>query len=92
VPQRELQQATIPVHDVLSVMALETGLLCENMETLVRQRQSQGGSETVRLKNGLDYDTLLCILSHRADRVASKYLKERIKMRKLDGKRRGFLF
>jgi hypothetical protein len=93
VPQRELQQATLPLNDVLSVMGLETGLLCENMDTLMRQRQSQTGSaEVARLNNGLDYDTLLCILSHRADRIASKYLKERVKMPKMDGKRRGFLF
>lgn len=92
VPQRQLQQATVPVNDVLSVMALETSLLCENMDTLLRQQHAHPSSQPPCLKNGIDFDTLLCIMSHRADRAASKYLKDRVKMRKMDGKRRGFLF
>lgn len=71
-PRAELQAAAAQLNDVLSVMSLETGLLCDNMDTLLRQ-QSQGGE--AKLKNGIGYSTLMCILSHRADRIASKYLK-----------------
>lgn len=83
VPFHELASASAEVMDVLTCMELESGLLCANMDETMRS------SGRVRKGACFDYDTLLCVLSHRADRVASKYLKEKVKMPKLDGKKRG---
>lgn len=81
VPAPELTKASADVMDVLTAMGLESGLLCANMDEAMRGSKQKGAC--------FEYDSLLCILSHRADRVASKYLKDKVKMPKLDGKKRG---
>lgn len=90
VPAKQLEAAAASVSDVVAAMGMATGILCECMErecgrsASVPHRQQPAACS--------DYDTLLCILSHRADRMASKYLKEKQKMPKMDGKRKGIFF
>ena len=90
VPDAELRNVITGVADIVDAMSLPTGLLIDSMDRILGD-QSRGRQGAVP-KACTDYDTLLCILSHRADRMASKYLKERRKMPKLNGKRRGIFF
>ena len=71
-------------------MSIPTNVLAEAMDGVlgVKQAKSTGSIP----KSCHNVDTLKCILSHRRDRAASKYLKDRVKMPKVDGKRRGILF
>lgn len=90
VPDKVLDSAMLDVYDLVEAMGIATGLLCECME------RESGRSVSVPHRQQpaacADYDSLLCILSHRADRVASKYLKDKQKMPKMDGKRKGLFF
>jgi hypothetical protein len=90
VPDKQLTAAMEPVQDVVKAMGLATGLLCDCLNQA--QGRSAAPLRSQQLKTCSDPDALLCILSHRADRVASKYLKEKQKMPKIDGKRKGLFF
>ena len=90
VRDKQLSAAMEPVQDVVKAMGMATGLLCDCMDRVLGHQRTETRGTQPRACS--DYDVLLCILSHRADRVASKYLKERRKMPKIDGKRRGIFF
>ena len=91
VPDAQLEGVLAEVDDVVKAMSYATGLLVDSMDRVLGVQA--GGKQNEGMPRACsDYDTLLCILSHRADRMASKYLKERRKMPKLDGKRRGLFF
>ena len=90
VPDKQLAAAVEPVQDVVKAMGMATGALTDCMDRILGHHMSMSRRPLPRSCS--DYDVLLCILSHRADRVASKYLKERRKMPKMDGKRKGIFF
>lgn len=89
-PDAQLKGVLAEVDDIVEAMGLATGLLVDSMDRVLGVQVA--GKQGAMPRACADYDTLLCILSHRADRMASKYLKERRKMPKLDGKRRGLFF
>jgi hypothetical protein len=90
VSAEHLSIAVEPVLNVVNAMGIPTGLLCDHMERVLGHSSME--PRGIFPKACSDYDVLLCILSHRADRVASKYLKESCKMPKADGKRKGLFF
>jgi hypothetical protein len=90
VPDKELQGTVSKVDDIIEAMGMASGLLTDCMERIVKGEADAHQHRVPRACT--DYDVLLCILSHRADRIASKYLKEQRKMPKIDGKRRGIFF
>lgn len=71
-------------------MSIPTTVLAEAMDGLLGIKQTKSNGSIP--KSCQNADTVKCILSHRRDRAASKYLKDRVKMPKMDGKRRGILF
>lgn len=89
-PAEELKATVSRVEDIINAMGMASGLLTDCMDCIIDGQAAGRQRGVPRACN--DYDTLLCILSHRADRIASKYLKERRQMPKLDGKRRGIFF
>jgi hypothetical protein len=85
-----LTAAMEPAHDVLTAMGMTTDQLRDCLDAaqacsaaLVRRQHPKACS---------DADALLCILSHRADEAASKYLKAKYKLPKIDGKGTGRMF
>eukprot|EP00892_Ulva_mutabilis_P006679 jgi/Ulvmu1/4383/UM002_0108.1 len=82
-----LTEAAAPAQDVIHAMSIPTTVLAEAMDGLIGNKQTRASGSIP--KSCQNVDTLKCILSHRRDRAASKYLKDRVKMPKMDGKRRG---
>ncbi|NJR41602.1 MAG: hypothetical protein HC767_01965 [Akkermansiaceae bacterium] len=81
--------AIMPLQDVIHAMSIPTSVLCNAMDAVLTSNRTEHG---VIPKSCMQARTLMCIISHRKDRAASKFLKERMKMPKLDGKRRGLFF
>lgn len=90
VPSEQLTEAAAPAQDVIHAMSIPTTVLTEAMDGLLGNKHGKASSSVP--KSCQSVDTLKCILSHRRDRAASKFLKDRVRMPKMDGKRRGILF
>lgn len=89
VSMETVASAVLPLQDVIHTMSIPTSVLCNAMDSVLNNNRS---SHSVIPQSCLESRKLLCIISHRKDRAASKFLKERMKMPKLDGKRRGLFF
>ena len=89
VAMETVASSIMPVQDVIHTMSIPTSVLCNAMDGVLNSARTEHG---VIPKSCMESRKLMCILSHRKDRAASKFLKERMKMPKLDGKRRGFFF
>lgn len=86
----KLGKAAASVQDVVHTMSIPTNVLADAMDSLLGIKQTQANASIP--KSCQDVEILKCVLSHRPDRGASKYLKDRVKMPKMDGKRRGIIF
>ena len=83
----DLKSAMARVQDVLNAMALDTDLLIANMLTAMSAKDGCKDKAAC-----FERTTLLHILSHRADKKASKFLKKELKMLKLDGRKGGWFY
>ena len=90
VSAKHLDAAVSDVRDIVRAMGEPTGILCDCMDRAAAGLGPDPRGKQPRVCS--DTDVLLCILSHRADRIASKYLKEKQHMPKMDGKRKGLIF
>jgi hypothetical protein len=84
-----LADAIMPVQEIIHTMSIPTNVLCTTLDGVMYSKapRNVGVPESC-----IDQKKLMSILSHRRDRAASKYLKDRMKMPKIDGKRRGIFF
>jgi hypothetical protein len=89
VSMESVASSIMPVQDVIHAMSIPTSVLCSAMDGVLTSSRSD---HSIIPKSCMESRKLICIISHRKDRAASKFLKERMKMPKLDGKRRGFFF
>ena len=83
----EVQASVDDIRDVTRAMSLPTAQLCSCMDKLLAGQDADPEKELPDAVE--DRDTLLCILAHRADHAASKYLKKHFHMPKMDGTGRG---
>lgn len=90
IPAEQVQAAVDDVRDVTRAMSLPTAQLRGCMDKLLAGENADPEKELPDAVE--DCDVLLCILAHRADREASKYLKQRANMPRMDGKGRGLKF
>jgi hypothetical protein len=89
VAMEDVAACIMPLQDVLHTMTVPTAVLCSAMDGILSSNRLD---HSVIPKSCMQSRKLMCIISHRKDRAASKFLKERMKMPKLDGKRRGIFF
>lgn len=73
--EQHVKKRMTRLNEILTLMSLETDVLISNLERLKQtHKPTQEGSEAKAPAE--DADVILKILCHRADRNASKYLKE----------------
>lgn len=89
VSMESVAASIMPLQDVIHTMSIPTSVLCNAMDGVLNSNRT---GHSVIPASCMESRRLMCIISHRRDRAASKFLKERMKMPKLDGKRRGFFF
>ncbi|KAK9829741.1 hypothetical protein WJX72_007612 [[Myrmecia] bisecta] len=91
-PREEITEALGPISELLTVLGLETGILISNLKQ-ARAAEKSGVSPPGTGSSRLlvyDADVLQHVLAHRADRVASKFLKKEFRMPKKAGGSTGF--